>query len=242
MTSFPSRCCAISADTRPALAGLPTKPCALCAAPACDSFRVGLRRYWQCPHCQLIGLDPGYYLSAQAEREEYLKHHNDPNDAGYRQFLRPALHALMAACPAPATVLDYGCGPGPALAHMLREAGYSTATYDPLFADQPAVLQRSYMAISCTEVAEHWQQPAQELQCLWSMLDPGGVLLIQTQPLLSRARFVHWQYRNDPTHVHFYAQRSFTIWAEQQQAELHFPTPAIALLRKPSDEPAQKHS
>ena len=27
-----------------------------------------------------------------------------------------------------------GCGPGPALAEMLREAGHTVATYDPLFA------------------------------------------------------------------------------------------------------------
>lgn len=201
---------------------------------------MGVRRYWQCTHCELIALDPAFYLSAEAEYVEYCKHHNDPQDPGYRRFLEPAFNAFTQACPTPAQVLDYGCGPGPALAQMLSRAAYEVAIYDPMFAPEAKVLRQSYAGITCTEVAEHWHKPAAELCRLWSMLRPGGVLLIQTQPLLSRARFAQWQYRNDPTHVHFYAHRSFAVWAQQHHATLHFPTPAIALLRKTSHEPAQE--
>lgn len=242
----PQRACAcqriprLSAHAAHPVSTLPTKACALCSEPGSDSFRVGLKRYWACPRCQLIALDPSYYLSAEAEYQEYLKHDNDPDSAAYRRFLQPALRAFMRACPSPAAVLDYGCGPGPALARMLREAGYDTTMYDPLFAHHPQALDKRYRGITCTEVAEHWQQPGPELQRLWSMLSPGGVLLIQTQMVISRARFAHWQYRNDPTHVHFFAQHSFVIWAQSHQAELHFPAPAIALLRKAPHESAEE--
>ena len=62
------------------------------------------------------------------------------NDAGYRRFLSKLADPLMARLAPGARGLDYGCGPGPALAAMLREAGHEVALYDPFFAPDPAPL------------------------------------------------------------------------------------------------------
>ena len=67
---------------------------------------------------------------------------------------------LRPRLPEGARGLDYGAGPGPALAAMIEEDGYSAALYDPLFHPDEAVLSDSYDFITCTETVEHFATPA----------------------------------------------------------------------------------
>jgi SAM-dependent methyltransferase len=87
--------------------------------------------YWRCDRCQARGLNSAHYPDAATERAEYDKHENDLHDPGYRGFLDRLAAPLRARLTPGARGLDYGCGPGPALAHMLREAGHDMAVYDP---------------------------------------------------------------------------------------------------------------
>ncbi|MEI4850515.1 class I SAM-dependent methyltransferase, partial [Klebsiella pneumoniae] len=76
--------------------------------------------------------------------------------------------------------LDFGCGPGPALATMLREAGMDMALFDPFFYPQASVLERQYDFITCTEVVEHLHRPAEVFRQLDRLLAPGGWLGVMT--------------------------------------------------------------
>ncbi len=51
--------------------------------------------------------------------------------------------------------LDFGCGRGPALAHMLRDAEFNVALYDSFFVPEEDVLDARYDFICVTEVVEH---------------------------------------------------------------------------------------
>jgi len=48
-------------------------------------------------------------------------------DPRYRRFLARLAEPLIAHLPKGARGLDFGCGPGPTLSLMLREAGFACA-------------------------------------------------------------------------------------------------------------------
>lgn len=105
---------------------------------------------------------------------------NDPEDADYRRFLARLAGPLLQRLPSDATGLDYGCGPGPALACMLREAGLQIRLFDPFFAPDPAALDDLYDFITCTETIEHFHHPAEEFARFDRMVRPGGWLAVMT--------------------------------------------------------------
>lgn len=166
-------------------------------------------RYWRCPNCMATFLDPGQRPTATAEKREYDRHQNRIDDAGYRRFLAPALAAVRRRVAAGSRVLDYGCGPGPALGRMLTDCGYEVSLYDPLYRADQAALTATYDAITCTEVAEHFHHPAREFRRLHALLRPGGWLVLMTRFQTDDNRFANWHYRRDPTHVVFYRTDTF---------------------------------
>ena len=96
---------------------------------------------------------------------------------GYRKFLSKVADPLLVAQGFEASSgLDYGCGPGPALAAMLREAGHDMTLWDPIFVpDEDAVaVGCEYDFITCTEVAEHFYHLQREFDRLDRLLRPGG--------------------------------------------------------------------
>ena len=89
--------------------------------------------YFACDICQARFLDPDQLPDRMTEHSHYLLHENDPDDAGYRAFLSKLADPLIEKLTTPSSGLDYGCGPGPALAHMLRDTGHHVALFDPIF-------------------------------------------------------------------------------------------------------------
>ena len=128
--------------------------------------------------------------------------------------------------------LDYGCGPGPALAAMLEEAGLEMALYDPFFEADRAVLGRDYDVITMSEVAEHLFDPAAEFQRLDRLLKPGGWLGVMTCFQTDDERFANWHYRRDPTHVVFYRPLTLQVIAEQRGWSCEIPCKDVALMHK----------
>lgn len=206
--------------------------CPLCAAGGQALFFSDRRRdYWQCPRCELVHVPKAQRLDRDGELAEYLKHQNSPEDAGYRRFLSRLFLPLNQRLPAHSQGLDFGCGPGPTLSLMFEEQGHSVALYDPFFADRPELLEREYDFVTATEVLEHLHEPGRELTRLWRCLRPGGYLGVMTKRVLSREAFANWHYKNDPTHVCFFSESSFSYLAETLNAELEFPAADVALLR-----------
>jgi SAM-dependent methyltransferase len=213
----------------------PVNACIVCRAPAIRPFAtVGALAYFRCDACLATFLDPAQRLSPEAERTHYGHHENDPADLRYRAFLAKLAAPLLARLPGPSRGLDYGCGPGPALAAMLREAGHEVALYDPFFASGPAPLDATYDFVACTETAEHFFHPADEFDRLGELLRPGGWLAVMTCFQTDDARFAAWHYRADPTHVVFYREATLRCIARARGWSCEIPLKDVALMRRPA--------
>ena len=151
--------------------------CPLCGAVESYALLVAGKHYHRCRSCELVWLDGADHLGPSAEKAVYDGHDNQVDDPRYRHFLMRAFGEVLSRVPPPASGLDFGCGPGPALIAMGREAGYQMAGYDKFYADLPDLLTRQYDFITSTEVIEHIADPRAALDVLWGCLKPGGILL-----------------------------------------------------------------
>ncbi|MGE6161709.1 class I SAM-dependent methyltransferase [Aeromonas salmonicida] len=208
-------------------------PCPLCGAVDSYALPVAGKRYHRCRSCELVWLDGADHLGPSAEKAVYDGHDNQVDDPRYRHFLMRAFGEVLSRVPPPASGLDFGCGPGPALIAMGREAGYQMAGYDKFYADLPDLLTRQYDFITSTEVIEHIADPRAALDLLWGCLKPGGILVLQTQRVLDDDRFKTWRYRHDPTHIVFFAEASFRALAIRWQADVLFPHGDVVVFTKP---------
>jgi len=208
--------------------------CPVCRSGGAEVFlRVDEKTYWRCLICQARFLDPRVHPTWEAEYAQYLTHENHHEDPGYRRFLAKLADPLLAHLPAGAEGLDYGCGPGPALATMLCEAGHPVALYDPFFRPDRTMLDRRYDFVTCSETAEHFHRPAADFARLMGLLRPGGWLAIQTCFQTDDARFKDWHYRRDPTHVVFYRAETLHYLAEQAGWRCIVPVKDVALMQRP---------
>jgi len=211
--------------------------CPVCRGPDTRPLlSVDGRDYGFCPLCEARFLAPAQRPSRAEERAHYGHHRNDPADPRYRRFLAKLADPLLARLPGPSSGLDFGCGPGPALAAMLREAGHSVALYDPFFAPDPAPLSVRYDFVACTEVAEHFHDPAGEFDRLRRLLRPGGLLALMTCLQTDDARFAGWHYRKDPTHVVFYREATFRFLADRWGWGCEVPAKDVVFLRCPRED------
>lgn len=186
-------------------------PCPLCGAgpwqATLDTGKAGgFRPACHCPSCGLVFIHPSRLPDAASERARYLQHKNSAADPGYRAFLLRIVTLLEARGLLAGAGLDYGCGPVPVLASLLRERGLSVAVYDPFFHPDRTVLGREYGFILCTEAAEHFHWPGEEFARLNGLLAPGGCLGLVTRLLDDVSRFPDWEYASDSTHVSFYGE------------------------------------
>lgn len=208
--------------------------CTVCEQGALVGFRVvGGKRYLRCQLCEATLMARENWLSPEEERSVYDLHNNDPGDSGYRAFLKKLAVPMIARIPSGAVGLDFGCGPGPALAEIFRESAMEVALYDPFFYRDPSVLDQQYDFITCTEVVEHLHHPAKVFAQLDGLLKPGGWLGIMTCFQTCDERFDNWHYRRDPTHVVFYREASLRLIAERMGWVMSVPCKDVAIFYKP---------
>jgi len=208
--------------------------CPVCAFPHCQAFQtVGDRIYLRCTVCQATFLHPEQRPGPDAELAEYQLHQNVEDDAHYRLFLRKLSDPLLNRLRPSSRGLDFGCGPGPALAALLRESGHTVALYDPFFHPDRSALSATYDFITCTEVIEHFHQPAVEFRRFDALLAPGGWLALMTNFQTDDTRFANWHYRRDPTHVVFYREATLRWLAQHHGWTCEIPCPNVALMQKP---------
>ncbi|PRY63437.1 methyltransferase family protein [Vreelandella songnenensis] len=207
--------------------------CPLCDATTVTHYHQDRRRdYYQCGTCQLVFVPPEQHLSAALEKAEYDRHQNSPHDTGYRDFLGRLFTPLLAKLPAGACGLDFGAGPGPTLSVMFEEAGHPMAIYDVFYAPDPEALRKPYGFITATEVLEHLARPGQVLAQLLGQLEPGGYLGVMTKRVSTKDAFTRWHYINDPTHVCFFSEATFTWWAQKHHLAVEFPGNDCVILQK----------
>ena len=105
----------------------------------CDNSKLNLfseidgKIYWQCKYCLVIFLDNEFKLSPLEEKYRYQQHNNGIHDEDYRFFLSKLFRPLKGKLKKGSKGLDYGGGPGPALAEMFIEEGFHVDLYDPFF-------------------------------------------------------------------------------------------------------------
>ena len=222
-------------DPNKPVANLPSPAsCPACRARAPLPFvSVAARHYWRCPRCAAAFLSPHQLPSRDEERRHYALHENDQNDPGYRRFLARLTAPLLTKLEPGVRGLDFGCGPGPALAAMLREAGQEVRLYDPVFFPDTASLAGKYDFITCTETAEHWHEPAVVFDLLDELLSPGGWLAVMTGFMPEPSLFASWHYRRDPTHVVFYSEATFRHIAGARCWRMEIPRRDVVLMQKP---------
>ena len=189
--------------------------CTLCDTRALFFCQFREKNYYHCIGCYSILLDPAEYLSPADEKERYDEHNNDVDDPGYRQFVRPLVDKVLQKYGSEAIGLDYGAGPGPVSAVLLRERGLKIELYDPFYWNERAVFDKKYDFIICCEVIEHFQAPAKEFKLLRSLLKPNGSLYCMTEIYTDGLDFSRWYYKNDPTHVFFY-HRQALVWIKNE--------------------------
>lgn len=210
-------------------------PCPVCRAPDTQALMtVKQRRYRRCPTCEARYLDARDLPPPAIELAHYGLHQNDVNDPRYRSFLARLADPLLCRLRPRSRGLDFGCGPGPALAAMLREAGHEMAVYDPIFFPDVNVLQQRYAFITCTETVEHFHHPAAEFERLDGLLADDGWLAIMTCFQTDDSRFADWHYRRDPTHVVFYREATLRQIARQHGWLCEIPVKDVALMHKPA--------
>ena len=207
--------------------------CPVCAGSTHFFHRDRRRSYFSCLNCSAVHVPSSFRLSDKKEKQEYDKHENNVDDLGYRQFLKRLADPLVQKIPPFAKGLDFGCGPGPALAHMLREQGFEVSLYDKFYATDERALQDQYQFITATEVVEHLADPRNVLDLLWQRLLPGGVLGIMTKRVKDETAFSVWHYKNDPTHIVFFHENTFTWLADQWKAKLEIVSADVVFFTKP---------
>ncbi|MGZ4960247.1 MAG: class I SAM-dependent methyltransferase [Methylomonas sp.] len=196
-------------------------PCPLCSSSHIGAFHTDKRRdYLRCRECFLVFVPSRQHLDLQKEKAIYDLHQNQFDDEGYRQFLSRLAVPLLERLPQRAAGLDYGCGPGPVLAKMLKQAGFCIEIYDPFYAKRD--LQSKYDFITCTEVVEHFRQPGVEFQRLFSLLKPQGRLGLMTKLVINADSFASWHYKNDPTHISFFSRPTLEWLANQYRCMVEF--------------------
>jgi hypothetical protein len=177
-------------------------------------FEDQFRPYYRCSRCQLIFVPAPWQLDGKAEKARYDTHENNPTDGGYRNYLGriiPPLEEALGGNIKHLKGLDYGCGPGPALAQLLEEKGAHMSLFDPYYKNDEETLERTYDFITCTEVFEHMSRPGWEFVKLHSLLNGRAVLAIMTQLVTVNTDFKSWYYKNDETHICYFSRETF-IW------------------------------
>ena len=214
--------------------GRTTPPsCIVCRSMSVHFFiRAEGRDYYHCQDCQATFLLPEHRLALTEEHSRYRQHCNHPDDPDYRHFLSRLANPLLGVLGNGKHGLDYGCGPGPVLAEILKEHGHRMNLYDPLFFPDQKALERRYDFITCTETAEHFHQPAEEFALFDRLLQPGGWLAVMTCFQTDDTTFANWHYRRDPTHVVFYREETFNHLAKLNGWACQFPAKNVVLLYK----------
>jgi SAM-dependent methyltransferase len=207
--------------------------CPLCLADGVTPYHEDKKRqYLQCTVCKLIFVPAVSHVTCEREKQEYELHDNNCDDEGYLKFLSRFTTPFLKRLGHAKKGLDFGCGPAPAVANLLRQHGHEVALFDPFYMDNPRVLELPYDFVSSTEVVEHFRRPGKEFELLFTLLKPGGWLGLMTKMVSNQSAFSTWHYIRDLTHVSFYQQDTFTYIAVKYGAQVSFEQGDLIFMQK----------
>jgi len=148
------------------------------------------------------------------------------------KFLSKLVHPLSQKLTGGARGLDFGCGPGPAIASILAESGMKVENYDPIYFPNEGLLKGRYDFVTCTEVVEHLRKPRQGFETMDLILKVRGYLGVMTQVLGDDEDFANWWYPNDPTHIAFYQRKTLEWIGDWMGWGVEFPQKNVIIYSK----------
>ena len=211
--------------------------CPLCLSKNIKFFHENTKgkfkfKYFNCNDCNLVFMDRNALLKASEESSRYLMHQNDKRTPGYENFLRELIKPVLERVSKKSLGLDYGSGPYPMMAQIIKEDGFQIDIYDPFFANDKSKLDKKYDFITCCEVVEHFHFPVKDFQLLNDLLKSNGILGVRTNILYPDIEFKTWHYKEDDTHVVFYTPDTINWICENYGFELIFLEINVFLLKK----------
>lgn len=190
--------------------------CILCSSDSVfplEFLKPARRVFLRCPQCDLIFVPESHHLSPDEEVSRYKMHRNTLSNEGYVGMFREKIALVHQYCHGVITVLDYGCGPEPVLAELLKRDGFSCDVFDPFFF--PQFPEKSYDLVISTEVFEHFRDIRKELCMIGKLVKSRGYLAVMTSFHDAVSDFENWWYASDPTHICFFGTRTFE-WIEKE--------------------------
>lgn len=195
-----------------------TTPCKICGFET-ESFRHSkLGRYHHCKNCEFIFKDSEDFISDLEAFDIYETHQNSIDDEKYvlyfKNFIDEAVWPFIGECK---RALDFGSGPQPVLAYVMKkDYGIKMDLYDLFYAPDEAYKNKKYDLITSTEVIEHLSNPFECLQHFYDLLNEGGILSLMTQFHSNEiSSFINWHYMRDRSHISFFRLKTFEILAKQ---------------------------
>lgn len=182
--------------------------CPICQNESELKYKHKSKEYYSCPNCYCIFLNPEHRLNPEQEKARYDLHQNNIENRGYIQFIEPILNYVRNNYNESHSGLDYGSGPNPVLADLLKKELFSIEIYDPYYSNNSRLSQNKYDFIICCEVMEHFYNPHEEFERLKELLNTNGKLICKTSIYSDNIDFLGWHYKNDATHVIFYSNKT----------------------------------
>ena len=173
-----------------------------------EGYRRHLLQLWEPLKALLVVKDSGHLREPSNSLTEEIVECKNGGEEGFlesSEFLQELNLRLLNASSKEKILrgLDFGSGPEPALAQMISSEGFAIAKWDPFFCADEKVFASTYDFITCMEVIEHCHHPHRELGRMYKLMKPKGLLAIGTWLWKEDCDFIHWGYRQDPTHVIF---------------------------------------
>jgi hypothetical protein len=155
-------------------------------------------------------------VSISAEFARYDTHINDEGDLRYQNYLSSIVNTAAPHLSAKDRGLDFGCGRTKLLARIFDQSGIETESYDIHYFPDEEIWNRKYDFIVLSEVIEHLRDPLETMIKLKTILNQSGKIFVKTKLLPEDyGAFKLWYYKNDPTHVQFFNQKSMELMARR---------------------------
>jgi len=173
--------------------------------------------YEVCSECEFIARSEADRISESEEFGIYEMHQNAIEDQHYvdyfKRFIDRAILPFKTSEQKHA--LDFGSGPSPVLAEILkRDYGYTVDIYDYFYAPEKIYQGKRYDLITSTEVVEHLWNPLGAFRLFSTLMKEEAVLGVKTQfHPRNLTLFDDWHYIRDQSHVSFFTPKTMEVIA-----------------------------
>ncbi len=213
--------------------------CRVCGT-ASGLFYQNERRFFRCPECRLIFTVDAVDKSLE---EAHYKKQWAETDPGFWKSQVDVLLKIIALYRTPERLLDFGSGSGE-MTKELERRGVSATPLEPMIhgylKDQR--FSCTFDVVVAVEVIEHLPNLWEELNAIENVLATGGIVIFST--LLTNSfvdapdaarQFADWWYKDDPTHVSFFCNRTLGKLADMGKFDIDVYGDKVFVLKRLPD-------